>query len=113
MIDLTEELRILKKHGAPDYEKTLAALQEKIRVERLVRVGLTAAQELRPERQIDEDFWRPHLTDLVEGTLALRGSDEDAKYGFLNIKVKTPNKTVSYREMAEMFGLRIWVASQK
>ena len=110
MIDFTDELRTLKKHGAPDYEKTLAALQEKIRVESLVRVGLTAAQELRPERQIDEDFWRPHLTDLIEGTLALRGK---SKKEFLARTVKTPNKTVSYREMAEMFGLRIWVASQK
>ena len=110
MIDLAEELRILKKHGAPDYEKTLAALQEKIRVESLVRVGLTAAQELRPERQIDKDFWRLHLTDLIAGTLALRG---ESKKEFLARTVKTPNKTVSYREMAEMFGLRIWVASQK
>ena len=71
----------------------------------LAETALTVTQEYIPEHNINEDFWRPKLVELIHQAQAHLNADELTTQVWLDSPVETPTRTMTLLQMAQIFGL--------
>ena len=74
-------------------------------VEELVETALTITQDRVHPKQVNENFWRPKLMDLVEGAKVHLDANELEAWTWLQSPVEMPGRSVTNFEIAKLFGL--------